>query len=170
MSEVYDQMRTIVERITAESGLTCYYQFGHPLEIVENLKAMSADPAQAAGKYPLVALFADYTQKKGNIGYAEVTLHLIIATLTDVNYTASDRAANTFKPILYPIYDALMEQIARSGYYMGAQPGKITHNKTDRFFFGRNGLYDEDGNVFNDAIDVIDVENLELKVHTQNNC
>jgi hypothetical protein len=42
------------------------------------------------------------------------------------------------------------------------------HTKTDRYFWGAD---DDTKNVFNDFIDAIEIENLELKVKNQfNNC
>lgn len=166
---VYDQFSEIVTKVSTVSGITCYYQFGHPSEILDNLRAITQDPTKPDQKYPLIALFTDYEEQQGNTPGIEsnVSLHLIIATLTSPHYMASERAIITFKPILEPIYDALKQCVLDSGYY---QNNRFKCRKINRFYWGKNGLYDMSGNVFEDMIDAIEIQNLELSVIQYQNC
>ena len=165
----YDQLRQIVDAVSARTGITCYYQFGDPQEILDNLRAITQDPTKPDQKYPLIALFTDYEEEQGRIPgiESEVSLHLIIATLTDKNYSSPERAEINVKPILEPIYDALKACMISSGYY---QNREIRCRKIVHFYWGRNGLYDQTGNVFEDMIDAIEIKNLQLSIIKNQNC
>ena len=169
---IYDQFSEIVDLAETISGITCFYQFGPPSEILDNLRSMTQDPKQVERKYPLIALFADYPERQGiKPGIeSDVSLHLIIATLTDKDYTSDQRIAINIKPILEPLYDALMSAIDQSGYYHTRSVETIPRTKTVRFSWGRNGLYDRTGNVFEEMIDCSEIENLELSVIKFQNC
>lgn len=141
------------------------YIYGHPLEVIETLKDMTSDMSYSAVKYPLIALFTDFPERKGEEGIeSEVTLNIIIATRTNNNLTAPDRYANTFKPVLYPIYKEFLYKIFKSQKFTVNSETTIPHTKTDRLYWGRTGLYGNTGNLFNDFIDAIEIENMTLKL------
>lgn len=169
---VYEQIEEIVYDAGRRCGITPHFQFGHPMEILENLRAMTADPKQQDLKYPLFALFADFTEVRGEIPGIDcrVNLHMIIATLTEAQFSTKDRVTVNFQPILYPLYVAFMTSLGKSGYYMLKPSLLIPHKKTDRLFWGKNGLYLATGNVFEDLVDCIEIEDLELSVITQKSC
>lgn len=159
----------IVAHTAVKSGIAVSYQYGHPIEIIENLQDMTGNLTQSASKFPLIALFTDVQETKGlNDGVtSEVKLHLIIATLTLSSYKSPERLTLNFTPVLYPIYNQLLKSIASSGYFLNPNAEKIEHEKVDRFFWGKNGLYLNTGNVFNDYIDCIEVSNLKLNLKKQ---
>ncbi|MEI7792658.1 MAG: hypothetical protein WCI57_04210 [Candidatus Berkelbacteria bacterium] len=163
---VYDQMREIVATTATKSGIAVFYQFGSPMEIISNLRAMTGDPTQEERKYPLIALFTDYDEEQGRFPgiESEVSLNFIIAMLTDSKYSSEERAAINFKPTLYPIFDAFIDSIFLSGYYEVQNQQKMRRRKTDHFSWGKNGLYTIEGNVFEDLIDAIEIQNLQLSV------
>lgn len=146
-----------------------HYQHGHPLEIIETLQQQSEARTTKTSRFPLIALFQDFPEsidvQEGF--YGDVPFHLIIARPTDPNYKAGKRYEVNFKPILYPIYQAFMEQIRLSRRF-SLIDNKIPHTKIDRLYWGREGLYGNDGNVFNDRIDCIEIRDLKLRVKTQN--
>lgn len=166
---IYDQFREIVNQVSTVSGKTCYYQFGHYFEVIQTLRAITQDPTKPDQKYPLIALFTDYEEEQGRTPgiESEVSLHLIIATLTDKDYSAQERAEINFKPTLEPIYDALKQCVLSSGYY---QNRDFRCRKINRFYWGKNGLNDETGNVFEDMIDAIEIKNLQLSIIQTQNC
>ena len=167
---VYDQMREIVQRVETRTGMDVFYLYGHPEEIIEKLRSVTRASQEDEGKYPMVALLTDYPQDKGKEGITDVTLQIVIATLTDPNYLAEERVENSLKPILYPIYYALLAEIAKSGYYMVQTQDQIEHRVWDRLYWGRNGLYTEDGNVFEDMIDCIEIEDMKLSAYNHLKC
>ncbi|HNX87306.1 MAG TPA: hypothetical protein PKN12_10285, partial [Bacteroidales bacterium] len=70
--------------MATKTGISLYYQYGDPKEIITNLKAMTIDPEQTNQKYPMLALFTDIEEKRGEQSSIEarVELNMILATLT----------------------------------------------------------------------------------------
>lgn len=166
---IVDVIEDIVAKVSAELSDTLdfavAYQHGHPLEIIENIKEQAEYTRTRSDTYPLIALFQDFDETTDRLtGEISAQLHIIIANLTDPKYKATDRYLKSFKPYLYNIYDELMYQISRSKYV-----SRIDGNwkKTDRLFWGRSGLYGNEGNIFNDHIDAIEITNLNLVFNNQ---
>jgi hypothetical protein len=138
---------------------------GHPLEVLASLEQMNQDSTTKDKKYPLIALFHDFKEKMNpRVGiYADVTLNIIIANFTESQLTAPERYDVNFYPVLYPIYAAFMKQLTRSGYFM-SYPDGLQPDKWDRLFWGKDGLYGKEGNIFNDFIDAIEIQNLNLSI------
>jgi hypothetical protein len=142
------------------------YQFGHPTEITQTLDEWSSG-TKDADKYPLIALLLDTPMDKGYINVeAKLDLHFIIARRTEQNYKAAERLKQNFKPVLYPVYDEFMRQLYFSGCFSDAMDPK--HRQIDRYFWGKQGLYGNEKNVFNDKIDAIEIQNLKLTLYKQN--
>lgn len=142
-----------------------HYQHGHPLEIIETLAQRDKTNRLKFDKYPLIALFQDFPETISEVDGApnEVTLHLIIARSTRADYKSGERYDHNFKPFLYPIYHELLKQIYLSGKFLVYDSSKIRHTKIDRLYWGKEGLYNNKGNIFNDFLDVIEIRNLKLK-------
>ena len=175
---ISDQMRSIVEKMDTElyHAETFPYHLnflhGHPLEIVQVLQERLSSPDHKDLRFPLIALFRDFKITKGKKTeadiYGDTSLNLIIAMQTVAAYRADQRETLVFKPILYPIYNELLKQIKLSGFYSVNYAG-IEHDQTDRYYWGRSGLYGNTGNTFNDYLDAIEIENLRLKIKN-NHC
>jgi len=166
IESVVDDVR---EDYTPPSGFdpdAPFYMYGHPIEIINTLMEKEKSGTLKFKKYPLIALFQDFEEDKGEEQSinARVSLNIVIAVMTDPDYRSEDRYTNTFKPVLYPLYNKLLEKIAASGYFQVA-PGNIRHRKIDRVYWGRTGLYGNEGNIFNDYIDAIEIENMELSIY-----
>lgn len=144
-----------------------HYIHGHPIEIIETLAQRDKTNSLKFDKYPLVALFQDFPENyNGRIGAPnEVNLHLIIARATKAEYKADERYKENFKPFLYPIYHELLKQIMHSGKFLIYNETLLQYTKIDRLFWGREGLYKNQGNIFNDMLDVIEIRNLKLKTY-----
>jgi hypothetical protein len=166
---VYNQFSAIVASVAIKMGYAVKYMWGHPLEVSEQLDQLSKMPAKAATKYPLIALFTDISESRGTEPSieAEVKVHLIIAVNTLIRYTSAERLTKNFIPILYPVYDQLLKSIAESGYYTQGRVAKLIHTKTDRFRYGKTGIYANTGEIFKDKIDCIEIENLNLSIIKQ---
>lgn len=167
---IVDLFETIVANTATGLNTDVFYQYGNPLEIVENLQRISNATGFQDKKYPLIALFQDFDEGKGKRldVCSEVNLHIIIATLTDQTLLAKDRYIASFKPILYPVYDEFLIQIKKSGFFIVSDERLIPHTKTDRLYWGRNGLFGQNNNLFNDYIDCIEITNLNLKIKSFN--
>ncbi len=165
---IYTMFKNIVADVATSLDSAIHYEHGHPLEIVNTLRGMGKTPAFDPLKYPLIALFQDFDEKIGTSDQADsvVSFNLIIACLTKPDLVASRRLECNFKPILYPIYQAFMESVKRSGYFAG-NPNKISdwpHTKTDRMYWGKKALYGNEENIFGDWLDAIEISNLELTI------
>lgn len=161
--ELTDTLRIEQPNITG-----VYFQHGHPLEVIAELQKLSQGTTTKNQRYPLVALFRDFPEEKGtgNGIYSEVTLNMIIAVRTEPTYTSDKRKEKSFLPILYPIYNRLMELITKSPKFMKpqGQTGMLKHTKIDHYFWGRESVYGADANIFQDWIDCIEIKNLKIKV------
>jgi hypothetical protein len=153
-------------------GSAVHYQHGHLIEIIQTIRDMSKAPTQSAKKFPLVALIQDFEEKKGSDygTLATVSLSVLIAMNTDPKYKAAERYTKTFKTVLYPVYEYLLEAMARSGYFTVTDAKMIDHTKVDRLYWGKNGLSGNSANAFDDYIDAIEIKNLNLIVKRLNTC
>lgn len=144
-----------------------HYDYGHPIEIIETLAQKSQTGEFVYNKYPLIALFLDAGLQRGReIGvYGEFTLHIAIINGTQAEYKAKQRDDENFKPVLMPIYLEFMNQIKKSGRFFITSADLIPHEPINRYYWGKQGLYGNEGNIFNDYVDCIEIKNLKLKVN-----
>lgn len=150
---------------------TINYQYGHTKELIQTL-AQDDKSAQLKGlKYPLVYLVQDFPEKRGQtVGvYAKAVLDIILIHQTLDTYKITDRYRNVFKPVLYPIYYALMQGIADCDVVNENSPDIIMHTKVDRSYWGRVGIGGNEANTLNDFVDAIEVGNLSVTI-LYNNC
>lgn len=148
-----------------------HYHHGHPIEIVEIISELANAPTKLFDRFPLIALFQDFPETIGQAPgfYADGVFHLIIARGTEHNYSAPERYDKNFKPILYPIYFELLEQIRLSRKFeIVTGSDTYPHTKIDRLYWGREGLYGNTANIMNDRVDCIEIKDLRLRIKTQN--
>lgn len=161
-----DIMTAIVQKVSDELEASIgavHFIYGHPVEAVNTILEMTKNPTSAAKKYPLIFMYMDFDEEHdGTIDQGvKVSLRFALATWTDPKWKAAERYTNTFKPILYPLYDEFLYRIASSGYFLVTSENTIPHTKTDRPYWGSsNGQ----GNVANDHCDVIELTNMKLNV------
>lgn len=171
--EIVTSVRTDSDKPAALDTDEPFYMYGHPLEIINILAKKDTNDVHKFNKYPLIALFQDFTETMGAnqaIPSAVQDLNIVIAMNTLPDYTAENRYDNTFRTVLYPLYDLLIKHIVKSKWFLNVDPGLVPHNKTDRLYWGRTGLYGNEGNIFNDYIDAIEIESLSLELRLKQNC
>lgn len=159
---ISDHIASVVSRVAAELEQTVYYMFGHPLEVVGRLQQMSDSPVHKNQKFPLVALFTDIPVTKKPGFYGTARLQMIIACLTQPTYTADQRLELSFKAILQPIKVELIKQL--SLYPQFTRPDELIYTEIERYYWGRQGLYGNQANIFNDHIDCIELQNIEVTI------
>ena len=98
------------------------------------------------------------------------SVRVLIVNQTKREFSSIKRYDENFKPILYPLYELLLEAIAEIGYFNYTSPDQIPVKKWDRMFWGREGLYGSEGNVFNDYLDAIDIKFKSLEVNAKAEC
>lgn len=161
MSKVYpnlpDDLKGCIQQIN--------FQWGHLTEILQTLQQKANDTAAKRLRYPLVFLLTDIPINNSSTGdYPTVSMRIIIAHVTDPNYKADEREQYLFEPFLRPIYKLLMEQIRKSTFF-NIEGALIPHTMTERYFWGKSGLFGNTDNIMNDFIDAIEITNLNLRLN-----
>lgn len=163
IENVVDQVR---ENYTAEKTIP-YYDFGVALEVVNRLKQKTDSDLYYNKKYPLIwhlingSVEEKVDNKKTNPREAQ-NVTIIICTQTDQNYSARERYENIIIPILRPLYESFMFHLNKSKELKSID--KFSHDYSENLFWGRDGLYGHEGNVFDDRVDAIIIDNLPLKI------
>ncbi len=150
-----------------------YYMHGHPLDIIKTLNEKDSSPTNKSKKYPLIALFQDFTEEIGRDQriQSSASLNLVIAYHTRSDYNSAQRYDNSFRTILYPLYDLFIEKITSSSWFLNASDSLTVHEKIDRLYWGRGEQKGNRAVVFNDLIDAIEIQNLRLDLRlTQIKC
>lgn len=165
---VQDEFGTLVEAAKTALGLTnLNYQHGYVREIQETLRQYS-EGGLSAQKYPLVWLVEPIKIQLLSSGdfFGETRLRWLVINSAEPNKKSKARLDGNFKTVLHPIYRQMMIEIANSGIFTSAddESKKIVHTKTDRPYWGENQQL-----VFTDMVDVIDVEDMELKIYNNHN-
>ena len=156
---ITDLFATIAASTGSAMGYTVNYMHGHMLEISNIVKQLSVDP-DVSKRYPLLALQHDFKQKpEGLKGVQLDDLKIYIITLSRPEYTAQQRIETIFTPILHPLRDELVRQIARSGYFDQQTIEEVEEAMTwiDHLFWGRAQVMGNDGNIFNDWVDCVEI-------------
>lgn len=140
-----------------------YYLYGHPLEIFNVLKLKSGSETYKYSKYPLIVLYQDFKEEVSNVETIVTGFTIVIMTETSTAYLAPDRYTNTFTPVLQPIYELLMTKIKNSKL-VSSPDDMYSHDKWDRLYYGKSDEFGNSGNIGNDALDAIVIQNLDLKI------
>lgn len=135
----------------------------HPIVALEELQKLSS--TQHAG-LPFILLLLDIEQTEER-NMIEATLNFVIGAVTRKEFSTEERYESNFKPLIYPIYEQLMERFKRgNSIILGNQSIKVTN--PDRVLWGKKGLYGVEGNIFNDYIDAKEVEGLKIILKIKN--
>lgn len=120
--------------------------------------------------FPLVWLVMNFVEKRGNpLIWGEISCNLTLAMPTDNKFTQQQRDDISFLPRLIPIYDVLMQEIARERWFSFSGPGKIDHFRMLRPYWGGGDVNGTDSpNLFKKQIDAITISGLKLIVKLQN--
>lgn len=143
-----------------------HYEYGHYTDIQERLISYSKTSSKKQERYPLIAVFEDdkVTHTREGI-YGVAGMKVLILALSNPNYTRVQRDEKTFEPILFPIYETLLDKIWQSGHFMVYSPDQIKHVQINRPHWGDPGLYKNESYLFGDVLDGIELNNLELPTY-----
>lgn len=153
--------------IGSYKSLEPFFMFGHRQEIANRLNMKDKDSIYKFQKYPLFVLRLDFPEEVTSDYVHEVSLNMAILAFTDKNYRAPQRYENVFHPVLMPLYFDFFEKVQDSSETMGI--GRPKHTKIDRPFWGVEELSRNTAYIFNDPLDAIELQNLNLKL-LDNNC
>lgn len=150
-----------------------YYLYGHPLDVANVLLQKDGEEAFIYKKYPLIVLLQDFEEdhRQGfDLEMVLPRLRVLILTETIHDYNSKQRYEKTFKPILYPIYNRLLKAMSRNPDLRTSEPEQIGHRKWDRLYWGREGIMFNDKILFNDLLDGIELEFVDLEVLSRDEC
>ena len=103
---------TVKEVVQAIGGVR--FEFGHYQEVFNNLSRLESANIESETIYPLIYLVCDFEEPmKAKNQTIETRLQLFIITRTLSEFYAEDRKEEIFKPILYPIYQSLIEALKK---------------------------------------------------------
>lgn len=143
-----------------------WFDYGRYLEITKRLTEKQQGTTEKLKRFPLIWLVIPFDEEYGKTDQVcELTnLQIIIATQTEVDSTTPDRMVDNFIPRLYPIYEELLKQIKISGFF--SEIGyEVPHKKVDQPYWDGKDNGAQQANMFNDAIDAIQLKNIRLTVN-----
>lgn len=149
-------------------ALAPYYIYGHYREISNRLDLKSKGAVDKFRIWPLVVLILDLKEKHDeshNYDYSldSISIYIVKPTL-DKTATSPTRKETVFEPILYPLYWDLIDAI-KSSKAISAPDNLLGHDKYDRYGWGNETTYGNDGLIFNKWLDAIQVDTSEIKVY-----
>lgn len=154
LPNIVDQFSQVAALVSSAYGQTVHFRHGHMLEVANIVQQMVKDP-DIDKRYPIIALQHDFEQDPVPFKGTELKgLKLYIITLSRPEYIAEQRKELIFKPILYPIRDILIEQIARSGYFEQQSVEDVLEviTLTDRYYWGSSSVMGNTANIFLDWV------------------
>src|SRR5688572_16841891 len=110
------------------------YQYGRSIQILTELQkvAQGVKTETKEKNFPLFGLFQDFPETFYDGYYCKVRFpKMTIATLTKSTSPVPARYAETFKPILYPIYIEFIKQLSRNRNIVGNDASHFPHIKWD---------------------------------------
>ena len=144
------------------------YQYGEYKEVFGTLVEQGKIDG-GARKYPLVWLWMPIVLSHGDtLGIEEVSpLRIIIARWGNNTDKTDERYCNNFKPVLYPIYLELMNQLYLDPRIISDGSGRIPHRQTDWPYWGGESP-SEEANPLSDYVDAIELKDLKINLLLKN--
>lgn len=160
---VIDVIQAVVDDMTTTRKLL----YGSANEVVLKLSIMAKTAATNAKRYPLVALFTDIPERKGEMTGIQSTITIptiLFVHVTKKEYMAEQRKEKVFDLVLQPMYEQFMEALQRSTDVRVMDWRQVPHTKTDRFSWGKSAIFTEN-NAGTEFIDAIEIQNLQLSIY-----
>lgn len=141
------------------------YTFGNSQYVKDKLDELSKTPEGNAKKFPLIALFCPFREKRDSADYfSKATVNLIIACSTSRDWSNEQRLEYSFQNILRPIYSRLLEALKEDGRFDFGYDEVVKHQYSENYSYGRYGAHDSTGDAVSERIDAINITNLELTI------
>ncbi|HQZ75584.1 MAG: hypothetical protein KA399_01585 [Chitinophagaceae bacterium] len=123
--------------------------------------------APQEGKNNLIWLKMPFDQVvgKSSLYYSDLVFSIAIATVSDNKLSQTERDNTTIKPRLYPIYDLLMQEIDREGWFVYNRTRTPEHRAIVESYWGIGDVNGQDAdNLFKIKADVMSVLDLKIKL------
>lgn len=163
-----DILKTIVQRVNVElakldTPIILYFDYGLVSQV-------SRSVAENPNNFPLLWLVFNFDE---NVGYnpgefLNTTVQLVIMNKTDNTWTSQERDNNNFHPILFPIYQELVNQIRKAVEFGKPSESATAHKRTNRPYWGGGDVNGADTeNLFKQFVDAVHIRDLNLKISKQ---
>ncbi len=153
-------------------GVPINYIFGSAQYIKDMLDVRSKGVGSNMPlKFPLIALQTPNVQTVDSGDYQYRTkINLIIACSSKKEWSNEKRMETSFKRVLLPIYEKLIEVLLHDRRFDWGYGGLeyVPHTMSKNFDYGRYGAITPSGQEVSEPIDAIDLRSLEIKVNNQN--
>ena len=162
-------MKEVVDAVSEKYGEDINYIFGNDNYIKDQLDTYTR--SEDVEKFPLVALFCPINETRGEIGiFSSAKINLVIACGTEKELSNEEREEESFKKILRPIYERLLEALKEDRRFDFGYKQIIKHEYSENYSYGRYGAFTSNNEEISESIDAIDIRNLEIKIRTLNTC
>ena len=155
-------------RLGVETGLgrnvPVNYLFGDWPYRSKAMETISKSRFTERDRYPLLALFTPFKEVRDDPDtYCTVSVDILLATRTLSDYSNEQRLEISYKGLLYPLYDILIDEISKDRRFDTGSRSFVSHTKSDNMRYGSRGVYGSDGKTpFKDLFDGIDISGMEL--------
>jgi hypothetical protein len=152
---------------TQTGGLKPYGMYGHINQILKELTEKDKNDVLKYRKYPLIILLQDFKENHIDTTSYIVSPRILILEETKKAYATSDRYTNSYKTVLYTLYDLLLDEIADNPLVCQSIKSLIVHEKYDRVNWGTEQASINTGLILNDYLDGIEIIFDKLRVFRQ---
>lgn len=165
-------MLRVTDRFDNESEVECpeiNYIFGNAIYVKERLDELSMMPAGNEMKFPLIALFTPFNERRNSPDfYTQAKVRMLIACSSTKQWSNEKRLQTSFVNILRPIYDSFLNALKEDGRFDFGYNEVVAHEYSENYSYGRYGAFTGNGEEVSEPIDAINISNLELKVKLPN--
>ena len=145
------------------------YIFGSSQYIKDILDEYSQSTIQSEMKFPLVALFTPISEDRSDPDYfSKAKVSLIIACSSRQDWSNEERRTTSFRNILRPIYERLLEVLYETPQFDCDCDEKVKHSYSENYSYGRYGAYTASGKAVSEPIDAINIRSMEIKINNLN--
>lgn len=162
---VRDVVRAASAQWKQQGGLGISFIFGDWPYIADTLTQWGKNLATAPLKFPCIALYSPFTERRGGNmphGQTDAEISLLILTNTRPEYENETREKVSFDGVLRPIYRIFMRELERSRAVVKPYRGTIEHEYRENYRYGRSGVKGSDGKTFFDYIDAIEINRMRI--------
>lgn len=141
-----------------------FFMYGRKSEILQLLTEKDQDDEYKYKKYPLIILYASQQERHGINHMNEYLISPLVSIVTDSSreFYQDDRFTNSIKPILYPIYEYLLQEIGNNPAFYQSYAEDIKNQI--KVWDGNPSDSKTIGIAYNDYLDGIDVQFTDLRL------